>query len=218
MSQTVARAIEILEFVSRRPRTASEVGEHLGVHRSTALRLLQTLTEGGLARHHADARGVWVANWRNRSGRAPLPYEEVVLEALCFGWIDSTVNTLDDDRGLQLVTPRRPKSSWTRLNRRRVAELEAAGLMTDAGRRSVEVAKANGWWTILDSVEDLIEPPELAAALDATPAARVAWDGFPPSARKQMLFWLVSAAKPETAWKRVETIVAEAAEGRRARG
>lgn len=168
--------------------------------------------------NHATARGAWIATWRSRTGRATVAYEEVVLEAICFGWIDSTVNTLDDERGLQLITPRRPKSTWTRLNRRRVDELEAAGLMTDAGRRSVAVAQANGWWTILDPVEDLIEPPELAAALDAVPAARAAWDAFPPSPRKQMLQSIVTAAKPETASARIAKIVADAAEGRRTLG
>ena len=80
-----------------------------------------------------------------------------------------------------------------------------------------EVAQANGWWTIADSVEDLIEPDELTAALDRVPAARAAWDEFPPSARKQMLWWVATAGKPETKAKRVATIVSEAAEGRRAR-
>ena len=107
------------------------------------------------------------------------------------------MNTLDDERGLQLMTPRKPRSGWTRLNRRRVAALEEQGRMTDAGRRAVEAAKANGWWTIYDAVEDLIEPDELAAALDAAPAARAAWDGFPPSARKQMLWSVVSASRPD---------------------
>lgn len=171
-----------------------------------------------LAVNGGQGRGVWVATWRSVTGRPTVPYVEVVLEALCFGWIDSTVNVFDDERGLQLVTPRRPKSTWTRLNRQRVAELEVDGLMTEAGWRAVEVAKANGWWTILDPVEDLIEPPELAVALDASPAARAAWDGFPPSARKQMLVWLVTAAKPETAAKRVAKIVADAEQGRRAQG
>jgi hypothetical protein len=78
------------------------------------------------------------------------------------------VNILDDERGLQLMTPRKPKSGWTRRNRRRVAALEAQGRMTDAGRQAVEVAKANGWWTIYDAVEDLREPDDLADALDAS--------------------------------------------------
>jgi uncharacterized protein YdeI (YjbR/CyaY-like superfamily) len=171
-----------------------------------------------LARHHDTERGVWVASWRKASGRPAVPYERLVEEAICFGWIDSTVNTLDDERGLQLMTPRKAKSGWTRLNRQRVADLEADGRMTDAGRAAVEVAKGNGWWLLYDSVEDLVEPPELAGALDASPAARAAWDGFPPSARKQMLWSVVSAAKPETRAARIARIVSEAEQGRRATG
>lgn len=171
-----------------------------------------------LEANHDTARGVWLCSWRSDTGRPRCPYPEVVEEALCFGWIDSTVNTFDDERGLQLLTPRKAKSTWTRLNRQRVADMEAAGLMRDAGRRAVEVAQANGWWTILDPVEDLIEPDELAAALDADPAARAAWDGFPPSARKQMLWWVISAAKPETRARRVGAVVEAAARGERAQG
>jgi len=171
-----------------------------------------------LAAHHDSVRGVWVVSWRKASGRDRVPYAELVEEALCFGWIDSTVNILDDERGLQLMTPRRPKSGWTRLNKSRFAALEAEGRMTDAGRRAVEVAKANGWWTISDAVEDLIEPDDLAEALDASPTARAAWDGFPPSARKQMLWWVVSAGRPATRANRITKVVAEAEQGRRAAG
>jgi uncharacterized protein YdeI (YjbR/CyaY-like superfamily) len=164
------------------------------------------------------ARGVWVASWRKASGQDRVAYEDLVEEAICFGWIDSTVNTLDDERSLQLMTPRKPKSGWSRLNRRRVAALEAQGRMIDAGRRAVEVAKANGSWTIYDAVEDLLEPDDLAAALDADPAARTAWDAFPPSARKQMLWWVLVSARPETRASRIAKIVSEAASGRRAQG
>jgi uncharacterized protein YdeI (YjbR/CyaY-like superfamily) len=171
-----------------------------------------------LVTNHDTARGVWVVSWRKRSGRDALPYDALVEEALCFGWIDSTVNVLDDERGLQLMTPRKPKSGWTRRNRERVAELESQGRMTDAGRRAVETAKANGWWNIYDSVDDLIEPADLAEALDASPGARSAWDGFPASARKQMLWWVLSAGKFATRTKRIATIVTEAEHGRRAAG
>jgi uncharacterized protein YdeI (YjbR/CyaY-like superfamily) len=171
-----------------------------------------------LAHHHDQARGVWVATWRKESGREPVPYPDLVEEAICFGWIDSTVNILDDDRRLQLMTPRKPKSGWTRLNRRRVEDMEAQGRMTDAGRRAVEVAQANGWWTLYDAVEDLIEPDDLTAALDASPAARTAWDGFSPSVRKQLLWPIVSAARPETRARRIAAIVADAEQGRRAGG
>lgn len=168
--------------------------------------------------NHDREPGVWLCSWRTDTGKPRCPYPEVVEEALCFGWIDSTAGGLDDDRNLQLLTPRKPKSSWTRLNRQRVADMEAAGLMTDAGRAVVEIAKSNGWWTIYDAVEDLIEPKELAAALDANVAAREAWDSFPPSARKMMLWWVISAAKAETQARRIETIVEKAEAGERAQG
>lgn len=139
-------------------------------------------------------------------------------EAICFGWIDSTVNILDGDRGLQLISPRKNKSAWTRLNRQRAAEMESEDRMTDAGRRAIQAAKDNGWWTISDPVEDLVEPPDLAAALGRNAEARVAWDLFPPSARKAMLWWVISAAGDDTSARRIATIVQEAAQGKRARG
>lgn len=171
-----------------------------------------------LTANHDDARGVWLASWKRATGRPAVPYEQTVEEALCFGWIDSTVNTLDEERSLQLMTPRKPRSTWTRLNRDRVAALEKAGLMTDAGRRAIEVARANGWWTIYDPVEDLLEPDDLAAALDDVPKARSSWNAFPPSARKAMLWWVISAAKPDTRATRIARIVDEATHNRRAAG
>ena len=120
--------------------------------------------------------------------RDPVAYADLVEEAICFGWIDSTVNILDDDRGLQLMTPRKPKSGWTRLNRRRVADLEAQGRMTDAGRRVVEAAKANGWWTIYDPSRTCSSPRTWPRRSTPRRPPGTAWDGFPPSARKQMLW------------------------------
>lgn len=152
------------------------------------------------------------------TGKPRCPYPEVVEEAICFGWIDATAGVLDGERSLQLVTPRKPKSSWTRLNRQRFADMEKAGLMTDGGRRVGEVAKANGYWTIYDSVEDLIDPDDLAAALKANAPAQAAWSAFPPTARKQMLWWIISAGRPETRQRRLATIVAKAAVGERAQG
>lgn len=170
-----------------------------------------------LDRNHDSRRGVWLCSWRSGVARPRCPYPDAVEEAICFGWIDSTTVTLDDQRGLQLFTPRKAKSSWTRLNRRRVAEMERLGLMTDAGRSAVETAKRNGWWTIYDAVEDLVEPEALSVALDAEPAARTSWDEFPPSARKQMLWWIISAARTETQQRRIGEIVEKAARGERAR-
>ena len=94
---------------------------------------------GGQPRHGAR---VWLCSWRPGRGRSVCPYPDAVEEAFCFGWIGSSVNVLDDDRALQLMTPWKAKSTWTRLRRQPVATMEAAGLMTDAGRRAVEVAQA----------------------------------------------------------------------------
>jgi hypothetical protein len=117
----------------------------------------------------------WLCSWRTSTGRPRGPYPDVVEEAICFGWIDSTSTFLDDDRGLQLITPRRAKSSWSRLSRRRAADMEGRGLMTHAGRAAIDAAKANGWWTISDQVEDLEELSDLAAALDQQLQARANW-------------------------------------------
>lgn len=166
--------------------------------------------------NHHETRGVWLCSWR-APDRPRCPYPDSVEEAICFGWIDSTVSRLDEERGLQLFTPRKAKSSWTRLNRQRVADMEDLGLMTDAGRRAVETAKENGWWTIYDPVEDLVEPDGLREALDSSPPSRANWDQFPPSARKQMLWWIISAAKEDTRTRRIEQVVSQAALGERAR-
>lgn len=171
-----------------------------------------------LEHNHASARGVWLCSWRTDTGRPRCPYPEVVEEAICFGWIDSTAGALDDDRGLQLITPRRAKSPWSRLNRQRAAEMERRGLMTDAGRAAMDAAKANGWWTISDQVEDLEEPADLATSLDQHPPARANWDSFPPSTRKQMLWQIVSAVQPSTRARRIAAVVSEAAKGRQAQG
>jgi uncharacterized protein YdeI (YjbR/CyaY-like superfamily) len=169
-----------------------------------------------LAEHHDRGAGVWLVSWRRASGREPLPYEDLVLEALCWGWVDSTVKTIDDERSRMWVAPRRPRTStWVRSNKERVARLEAEGRMQPAGRALVEAAKANGMWTVLDDAEAGVEHPLLTKALDADPAARASWDALPPSVRKQALTQMALARTDATKAKRVAAIVAACAEGRR---
>ncbi len=169
-----------------------------------------------LADNHADSDGVWLVFWKVATGRPRIPYAEAVEEALCVGWIDSLGNRLDDERHLLLMTPRKRGSGWSRPNKERVERLTAAGLLRPAGLAAVEAAMADGSWTALDAVEDLVEPPELTAALDAVPAARASWDGFSPSARKGILQWIASAKRPGTRARRVEQSAALAAEGKKA--
>ena len=166
-----------------------------------------------LAANHQRPDGVWVIQWRTASGRAPLPYDEMVREALCWGWIDGTVKTLDEQRAMQWWAPRKPGSGWAATNKARVADLEREGRLQPAGLAAIDLAKANGRWTFFDSVEALEEPAELRVALDAQPSARAAWDGFPKSVRKQALAAIAMAKRPETRTARITTIVAKAADG-----
>ncbi len=126
------------------------------------------------------------------------------------------VHTLGDGRQAQLLTPRRPRSGWARSNKERVERLIAEGRMTDAGMAVVRAAQADGTWSMQDAAEALIEPDELAAALDARPDARRQWDAFPRSPRRALIWWVMSARRPETRTRRVAQIVDEAAQGRRA--
>lgn len=168
-----------------------------------------------LHEHHATSVGVWLVTWKR--GRGPdVPYDDIVDEALCFGWIDSRPGTVDAARSRRLLTPRRPGSNWSRVNKDRVARLAAAGRMAPSGLAAVAAAKADGTWTALDAVEALIEPAGLATALDADPAARRHWDAFPRSARRAILEWIAAARTEPTRRRRIETTAAEAAQNRRA--
>jgi len=106
-----------------------------------------------LVERHEQREAIWLVFHKKTSDGASPSYEEAVEEALCFGWIDSTVNRLDERRMLQLFAPRKPRSTWSRSNRERVARLERDGLLAPAGRAAIEVAQANGSWTALEAVE-----------------------------------------------------------------
>lgn len=167
-----------------------------------------------LTEHAAGSAGIWLV-YEKGPGRR-LSYDDIVEEALAFGWVDSLPRTLDATHAMLYVAPRKPRSSWSRVNKERVERLIAAGVMTPAGLAVVQAARASGTWSALDRVEDGIEPADLGAALDAVPRARREWDAFPRSTRRAILEWVGSAKRPETRARRVATVVAEATEGRRA--
>jgi uncharacterized protein YdeI (YjbR/CyaY-like superfamily) len=170
-----------------------------------------------LEANHAISTGVWLVTWRSRSGKAPLPYEDQIEEALCFGWIDGTAGTVDEERGKLWYSPRKPGSGWAATNKARLERLIPSGRMAPAGLAVIERAKADGSWTILDAVERLEVPDDLAAALAASPPADANFAAFPPSARKQLLQWVAFAKRPETRAARIAEIVAKAARNERAR-
>lgn len=167
-----------------------------------------------LADNHETAPGVWLVTYKKASGKPHLPYEEVVEEALCFGWIDSKGNKVDAERTKLLMTPRKRGSGWSRPNKARIERLLANGLMTPAGLAKIEAAKADGSWTALDDIEAMVVPPDLDAALRSDAEAIAGWDQFAPSVKKPLLLWVASAKRPETRAKRIAETVAGAKEGR----
>jgi uncharacterized protein YdeI (YjbR/CyaY-like superfamily) len=171
-----------------------------------------------LEANHATATGAWLVTWRARSGHIGLDYEAAVEEALCFGWIDSTGGSVDDERSKLYFAPRKLRSPWAATNKARVKRLIAEGRMAPAGLAAIEQAKANGSWEVYDTVERLEVPADLAAALEAHPPAAANFAAFPPSARKMMLAWVALARRPETRSARITQIADAAARNERARG
>jgi len=171
-----------------------------------------------LEANHATARGAWLVTWRPRSGRAGLDYEAAIEEALCFGWVDSTGGSFDQERGKLYFAPRKPRSVWAASNKARVERLIGEGRMAPAGLAAVERARANGSWEILDAAERLEVPEDLAAALEARPPAASRFAAFPPSTRKMLLGWIAVAVRPETRAARIAKIAEAAARNERAQG
>ena len=169
-----------------------------------------------LAAHHTRPTGVWLVTWRAASGGSKISYAESVEQALCFGWVDSLGRRLDDERTMLWFAPRKARSGWARTNKQRIERLTAAGLMTPAGLAVVEAAKADGSWTLLDAVEDLLVPDDLAAAFDAVPPAREHWEAFPRSVKRAILEWIVQARRPETRARRVAETAEKASRDERA--
>jgi uncharacterized protein YdeI (YjbR/CyaY-like superfamily) len=167
-----------------------------------------------LSEHQGDDHGVWIV-YDKGPGRS-LRYDDIVDEAVCFGWIDSLPRSLSDEQAMLRVAPRRPRSSWSKRNKQRVERLAEQGLMQPSGLAAVEAAKTNGAWSALDAVEELREPDELVVALDETPHARESWDAFPRSTKRAILEWIDAAKRPETRAARIRTTADEASANRRA--
>lgn len=167
-----------------------------------------------LRKNHARSPGVWLVFYKKASGAATVRYDEAVEEALCYGWIDSLMKPVDDARYRQLFTPRKRRSVWSATNKARVERMIAAGLMTEAGLEAIETAKHNGSWASLDSVEALEEPPDFRKALNANKRARRNFDGMSPSRKKQLLYRINSAKRPDTRLRRIADAVVLAAENR----
>ncbi len=160
-----------------------------------------------LTAHHTQPESIWLLIDKKRSTRGTLYYDDVVEEALCFGWIDGRARSLDDDRFQGMMAPRRAGSVWSQSNKERVARLEAAGLMTSAGRAVVDAAKADGSWHALDDIDAMLIPDDLAAAFADSPTARRFFEASRAGAQKLALGWIASAKRPETRSRRIAEVV-----------
>ncbi|MFO0846142.1 MAG: YdeI/OmpD-associated family protein [Gemmataceae bacterium] len=169
-----------------------------------------------LAEHHTRDEGVWLITFKKATRKPTVSYDEAVEEALCFGWVDSKDSKLDDERTMLYFAPRRPGSAWAKSNKERVARLIEQGLMMPAGLAKVEAAKHDGTWGVLDSVEALQVPPDLAKALKAYPHAQGHFATFPRSVRRSILEWIALAKKPETRARRIDETARLAEENVRA--
>jgi uncharacterized protein YdeI (YjbR/CyaY-like superfamily) len=168
---------------------------------------------GWLEEHHETETEVYVGFHKSHTGRRAMTWSESVDQALCFGWIDGKVNTIDSDRYMQRFTPRKPGSNWSNINVEKVARLRAAGLMRPAGmaafeRRSTE---QTGVYSYEDAAKGL--PPEYEKRLRANKAAAEYFDSRPPSYRRTAIYLVMNAKREETRLRRLEQLIADSAAG-----
>ncbi len=134
-------------------------------------------------------------------------WEEAVQETLCFGWTDSTVKKMDNERRKQLFTPRNPKSGWSKLNKTYIKELTKSNLMHVSGLQKIKIAKEDGSWTSRDAAENLIIPNSLKKEFNKNKIAFENFQTFSKSYKKSYLHWLYSAKREDTQRKRITEIV-----------
>ena len=149
--------------------------------------------------------------YKKNSGKSSITWSQAVDEALCFGWIDSTARPLDEEKYIQFFCRRKSKSNWSKINKVKVQQLIEAQLMMPTGYESIEIAKKNGSWTILDDVEELKIPEDLEVSFNAKQGAKEFFLSLSKSVKKSMLQWVVLAKRPDTRQKRIEQITENAA-------
>ncbi|WP_316822254.1 YdeI/OmpD-associated family protein [Pedobacter gandavensis] len=165
-----------------------------------------------LKENHHSSQSIWLIQYKQKSTKHSVSWSDSVDEALCFGWIDSTRKTIDEERFIQFFTKRKPTSNWSKINKAKVERLIAEGLMAEAGLKSIEIAKKNGSWTNLDEVEELIIPKDLEEAFRSLPDSADYFNSLRKSVKKMILYWILSAKRPETRKKRIDEVAEHAAQ------
>jgi len=164
-----------------------------------------------LAKNHDSSPGIWLIYYKKKSGKARVSYEDAVIEALCYGWIDSVGRKLDSERTFLKFTPRKPKSVWCEINKKRITQLIKEKKMTNAGLIKIEQAKKDGSWDILNNSDQHATnntiPADLEKALKKNKKAFENFNGFPSGYRKRFFYWLDSAKREETRQARIKQTV-----------
>ena len=159
------------------------------------------------ANHDRYPKGIYLIFYKLDSGQLTMRWEEAVKVALCYGWIDSTVKNLGGPKRRQFFCPRNPKSTWSKLNKSYIVDLEKQGLIHESGWKMINLAKDTGTWTAMDDVENGVIPDDLQTAFDTHPKAYENYLNFAPGYRKSYLSWLHSAKRQETRDKRIVEII-----------
>jgi uncharacterized protein YdeI (YjbR/CyaY-like superfamily) len=169
-----------------------------------------------LEKNHAKEKSVWLIMYRKATNIPSVNYAEAVEEALCFGWIDSIKKKRDTESSIQFFSQRKPKSSWSKLNRDRADKLTKQGLMTPQGQAMIDLAKRTGTWSAMKEVENTVIPSDLKELFNKNVIAFNNFQSFPVSSKKIILTWILSAKTPETRRKRIKETVALARKNIRA--
>ena len=165
-----------------------------------------------LQKNHAVKQSVWLIGYVRKAGVPTITWSESVDEALCYGWIDSKKKPIDGEKFMQFFSKRKARSTWSKINKQKVEQLIKEGRMAPAGFASIELAKQNGSWTILDDVEALKIPKDLSKEFRLFPGSEIYFLSLSRSVKKMMLQWITLAKRPETRQKRIHEIASNAAQ------
>ncbi len=159
-----------------------------------------------LQENHHKEQSVWLIYYRKKSNIPSITWSTAVDEALCFGWIDSKAQSINEEKFMQFFSKRKENSTWSKVNKEKIKRLTEEELMTKAGYKIIETAKQNGSWTILDQVEELIIPEDLEKEFQKRNGSKDYFLSLSKSSRKSILYWIVSAKRQETRLKRIVEI------------
>lgn len=169
-----------------------------------------------LKKNHHQAASVWLITYKKNVPQYYVEYTDVVDELLCFGWIDSLPRKLDADRKMLRISPRKPKSAWSKINRDKINRLTREGRMKKPGLEAVQVARQNGAWNALKETDLNKIPPDLNKAFSMHSGSYKNFQQFPPSTKRAILEWIAQAKTPETRQKRLAETARLAAQNIRA--